>query len=144
MDDLVRWLTAQLDADAARAEEAAAVQGGHWSAQSLQSGRREPRHYVGASVEAGVARSDSEVLSGGVAPVRHAAAHDPARVLRDIDAKRGIVRAYEAAVAAFNDSGPAMANYERLTGSVSSLRGRVELLATAYSDRPGFREEWRP
>lgn len=66
--DLVRWLGEQLDKDATRAEEAAAGRGGHWSAQSLQSGRKDPLHYVGASVEAGVSRSDSKILSGDAVP----------------------------------------------------------------------------
>lgn len=131
MDDLVRWLGEQLDADAARAEEAAAVRGGHWSAQSLQSGRREPRHYVGASVEAGVACSDSEVLSGGGATVRHAAAHDPARVLRETDAKRLMVERYEEVRPYGGDVAEEFRTYLLL------------LLAAPYADQPGFREEWR-
>ena len=144
MDDLVQWLRAQLDEDERIARAAADVRGPVWWYEG----------YFG-DVDGQVLAGD--VLDGGSAAVRslamttrsdaegeHVARHDPARVLGEIEATRGIVRAYEAAVAAFNDSGPAMANYDRLTGSVSSLRGSLELLATVYDDRPGFQESWRP
>lgn len=134
MDDLVRWLTSQLDADEETARAAADEYGADW-------------YYDDGFVLA--RREDDMVATGSQDFLERKqgvfiAAHDPARVLQEIDAKRGIVRAYEAAVAAFSDSGPAMANYDRLTGSVSSLRGSLELLATVYADRPGYQESWRP
>lgn len=139
MDDLVRWLGEQLDKDAARAEEAAAARGGHWSAQSWQNGRHAARHYVGASAEAGVVRSDSEIMTGGAAVVRHAAAHDPARVLREIDAKRKIVQLLaETIEAGENYKGPDY--YD----GVNACERTLELLALPYADRPGYRAEWAP
>ncbi|MEU6342195.1 DUF6221 family protein [Streptomyces sp. NPDC046977] len=80
---------------------------------------------------------------GGVG--KHVAVHDPRRVLAEVDAKRQIVQAYEDAVAAFNDSGPALSSYDRLTGSVSSLRRTVEALARPYAGHPDYRaDDWRP
>ena len=153
MDDLVQWLRAQLTIDAARAEDAAAVRGGHWSAQSLQSGRKEPRHYVGAASEAGVVRSDSEIMSGSAAVVRHAAVHDPARVLREIDAKRQLVNAHSRPheCIALTGSGERSVvdgqpwelwepEHTNEHGPCTTLR----LLALPYSDRPGYKDDWRP
>jgi hypothetical protein len=135
MDDLVQWLRAQLDEDE-RIARAATL--GPW----VQSGIGDYGWTVTfGRPGAGVETADTEQ---GLADADFIAAHNPARVLREIDAKRGIVRAYETAVAAFNDTGPAMADYDRLTGSVSSLRGSLELLAAVYADRPGYRKEWRP
>jgi hypothetical protein len=130
VDDLVRWLGEQLDED-----ERIARRAGDSFRQIGETG-------VIVATEGDRAEECASANWVGVA--EHIVEHDPARVLREIDAKRGIIRAYETAVAAFNDSGPAMANYDRLTGSVSALRGSLQLLATVYADRPGYREEWRP
>lgn len=72
------------------------------------------------------------------------AQHSPNRVLAEVDAKRGVVKAYERAVAEFQDSGPAMISYDRLTGSVSSLRTALESLALPYADHPNYDTSWRP
>ncbi|QGZ53356.1 hypothetical protein GPZ77_34565 (plasmid) [Streptomyces sp. QHH-9511] len=74
----------------------------------------------------------------------HIVRHDPTRVLAEVDAKREVANAYERAVAEFQNSGPAMVSYDRLTGSVSSLRTALEFLALPYADHPDYREEWRP
>lgn len=128
------WLRAQLDADERIARAAGGVD---WL---------RPEH-PGETVAIFDSKGEPVVYDEGWPTEEqqaHIATHDPARVLREIEAKRRIVRAYEAAVAAFNDSGPAMANYDRLVGSVSSLRGSLERLAEVYADRPGFQESWRP
>lgn len=58
------------------------------------------------------------------ATVMHAARHDPARVLLEIKAKRQIIRWWEQ-WSGGQDLEPLL------------------LLAQPYSDRPGWREEWR-
>lgn len=136
MNDLVEWLREQFDIDAERAEAAARERGGYWSAQSLQVGGKETRHYVGGSSSERVSSSDATVLGGSAAAVRHAAAHGPARVLRDIDAKRKIVDF--AAVVLANEHGI----YERTSGD--HQYNTLRLLALAYADRPGYLDEWRP
>ncbi|WP_405956099.1 DUF6221 family protein [Streptomyces phaeochromogenes] len=80
----------------------------------------------------------------GPADAAHIAAHDPARVLREIEAKRGIVRDYRAAVAKLDDTEVGTPAHDRATGAVVSLRRAMCLLATTYDARPGFKEEWRP
>ncbi|SHI67709.1 DUF6221 family protein [Streptomyces sp. 3214.6] len=139
MDDLVQWLRAQLDEDdriaRAAAEELEGLElGGEWwyDGQYVETVREHTMVAVGS-------QDFMDPATG-----RHIAEWDPARVLREIDAKRQLVCAYEEAVSAFNDSGPALTSYDRLTGSVSSLRRAIELLALPYADRPGYREEWRP
>ena len=74
----------------------------------------------------------------------HIAVHDPARVLREIDAKRRIVQALESAEVAVRNTEPGKEPHELMTGAVNSLRAAVRMLAAVYADRPGFREEWLP
>lgn len=65
----------------------------------------------------------------------HAVALDPARVLAECDAKRRIVA--ECSYQIDNDFG-AMATTKLLA------RFTLKALALPYTDRPGYREEWRP
>lgn len=61
------------------------------------------------------------------------AAHGPARVLREIDAKRDLLRFAEG----IHD------HHETFTTGVAArLEQTLRLFALAYADRPGFREEW--
>jgi hypothetical protein len=53
----------------------------------------------------------------------------PARVLREIDAKRQIVERYA---------------WLREHGDTGGTAWVLPLLALPYADRPGYREEWRP
>jgi hypothetical protein len=69
---------------------------------------------------------------------------NPARVLREIDAKRRIVRAYGDAVTSFGSTDVGAVPHDLMTGSVNSLRYVLQLLALPYADRPGYKEEWRP
>lgn len=79
-------------------------------------------------------------LAGEVAD--HARRHDPARVLAEVDAKRRIVAAYEAALTAVAVSeGTPLAGAAKL-----NLRARedaVRCVALPYAARPGYRSEWR-
>lgn len=63
----------------------------------------------------------------GPSPLRHMARHDPARVLREIEAKRRILDAWDQDGAFWPGGSDVPA-----------------LLALPYADRPGYREEWRP
>lgn len=78
----------------------------------------------------------------------HIARHDPARVLRDVAAKRAIVddlRRYEGAIrqesATARPGDPIPAN---LYAARDALLAAVQHLASAYDDRPGYDESWRP
>ncbi|NED73352.1 hypothetical protein G3I51_13565 [Streptomyces sp. SID9944] len=69
----------------------------------------------------------------------HIAEWDPARVLREIDAKRQLLSQYEALAAGVlvltSGTQEILSEYRRVI---------LPSLAAAYSDRPGYREEWRP
>jgi hypothetical protein len=66
----------------------------------------------------------------------HIALHDPARVLREVEAKRRIVVSFAA--------GMADTPLQRGTERYAIVRMVLRLLALPYSDRLGYREEWRP
>lgn len=112
--DLVQWLTAQLDED----ERVARVCSG--------DGKWDERDIAIYGPHLG-----TEVLA-------HMARHDPARVLREIDAKRQLLDAY--AAVAEND----VNEVEYAHGYANALGEAVRLLALPYADRPGYLEKWRP
>ena len=125
MDDLVRWLGAQLDEDERIAR---AASGRNW-----------------LPADGWLINEDMHLCEVDDAPtLEHIAVHDPARVLREIDAKRRIVQALESAEVAVRNTEPGKEPHELMTGAVNSLRAAVRMLAAVYADRPGFREEWRP
>lgn len=144
MDEFVRWIGEQLDADA-EAARAAMVRLGdaEWYAtQDLEhpgerySVRSEPTCRAVARVQRidGDKGERAGVLDGRAASA-HIAAWDPTRVLREIDAKRDLLRFAEG----IHD------HHETFTTGVAArLEQTLRLFALAYADRPGFREEWAP
>jgi hypothetical protein len=148
MDDLVEWLRAQLDEDEENARAADVKQGDPewWVSPVLASGndytvRSERDNAPIARVRRLYDDDGRTVVLDGRAVAEHIARHDPARVLREIDAKRQVLTEYEQAD-----------RYSRTTWGQSNAdqsRARtlgkvVRLLALAYEDRPGYLEEWRP
>lgn len=106
MDDLARWLGQQLDVDDRLARAALGSEEEWWWGPDAESPAE-----------------------------RHVAAHGPARVLREIDAKRDLLRFAEG----IHD------HHETFTTGVAArLEQTLRLFALAYADRPGFREEWAP
>lgn len=76
----------------------------------------------------------------------HIARHDPARVLRDVEAKWQVLRLYtNAASAVMHASGfqPRRTAIQDET-CVEILGEALKALALAWSDHPDWREEWRP
>lgn len=73
---------------------------------------------------------------------RHIARHDPARILREVAAKRAIIKAYVDADIKAHDT----YNFHEdiLNGESNGLETAVETLAICWSDHPDFDEEWRP
>lgn len=127
MDELVRWLGEQLDADAAIATAARGQGEGRWRhVTDYHTGRVEDE------------RGETVVYDEG-APLpeeaEHIAEHDPARVLREINAKRELLRFAEA----IHDHHETF-----MTGVASRLEGTLRLFALAYKDRAGYRSEWAP
>jgi hypothetical protein len=137
---LVAWLRAQLDEDERVAWAALhpdAVQPGTWSADQYAD---DPERRHVSEDKAGHYWSVAHEVLAPIAD--HIARHDPARVLRDVAAKRAIV---DEAALAFG----ATAVDDEVRDHVESVRQLWELdvlrpLASAYADRPGYREEWAP
>ncbi|MYR45061.1 DUF6221 family protein [Streptomyces sp. SID5910] len=118
MDDLVQWLRAQLDED-----ERTARRAGDSFRQIGETG-------VIVATEGDRAEECASATWAGVA--EHIVAHDPARVLREIDAKRRtLVRCEEAMLS----TTPMLVHFAKQT---------VWEMAQPYADRPGYRESWRP
>ncbi|MFE2712261.1 DUF6221 family protein [Streptomyces mirabilis] len=124
MDELVRWLGEQLDEDERIARSAGGVvylgwaEGGWVEAEIPKTewkGPGDDGRHVGS-----VRRAEDRA---------HIARHDPARVLREIEAKRRIVDRYA---------------WLREHGDTGGTAWVLPLLALPYADRPGYREEWRP
>lgn len=138
--DLVQWLRDQLDEDERIAREATP---GPWQNaptarhHATASGRSEEAVFAsptdtGAMVVAATGEASER---RNLINAEFIAAHDPARVLREIEAKREVLRLAERAY----DYHETFTN-----GFASALEGTLRLFALAYADRPGFREEWAP
>lgn len=112
MVDLVRWLGEQLDED-----ERIARRAGDSFRQIGETG-------VIVATEGDRAEECASANWAGVA--EHIVEHDPARVLREIDAKRRIL------------------NTLREEGGDRMFADIFRLLALPYAERPGYLESWRP
>ncbi|MFF4791857.1 DUF6221 family protein [Streptomyces sp. NPDC001276] len=149
MDELVRWLGEQLDVEAQVAREATP---GPWQNaptarhHATASGRSEEAVFasppdLGATV---VAITGEAVERRHLVDAEHIAAHDPARVLREIDAKRRVLRDLEQAEFTLGRAESGTMPHDLMTGAVNTLRRIVRLHAAAYDQRPGYKEGWRP
>lgn len=125
-DDLVAFLAARLDED----EEAARQVEGTWR-QIDQTG----------VIVASDGRHAEECASAHWAGVaEHIARHDPARVLRDVAARRAIVTSWRASNAEMQTPLPD----DRNIGVADGLDEAVCYLAAVYADHPDYQEEWAP
>lgn len=119
MDDLVRFLTACLDEDE-RIARAVEDRSAPWDGQWVADGDNAVRTFNGHVLFYG----HGGPLKPGL--VEHVARHDPARVLREIDAKRRIL------------------NTLHEEGGDRMFADIFRLLALPYADHPDYREEWAP
>jgi hypothetical protein len=133
-DDLITWLRAAFD------EDERLARAGHGVDFDLAE---QPDHPGMFDVEAYRDGSTGtfEVVSGpgGIrAPyVHHIVRWDPARMLAEVDVKRRIVAHIGAVILSpWTITLP--------DGYVDDLTRILRLLALPYSDREGYREEWRP
>ncbi|WP_309049095.1 DUF6221 family protein [Streptomyces sp.] len=134
MDDLVQWLGAQLDEDERIARVASS---GPWSVDNATYA--ETIYAVDGTAVVGGGRWGGEAsVFDSAEDALHIAAHDPARVLREIDAKRQALAHFERIQQLTKRDIEA---YVLAEGAVSK---QIQIMATAYADRPGYREEWRP
>lgn len=120
--DLVQWLREQLDEDERGARGCSGME--WWE---------HPKNWVSAPQlnRVGLVIHDGDR--------GHIVRHHPARVLRDIEADRELLRQYVEVAA--ND----VDDVEYAHGWANALGLAVRLRASAFSDRPGYRaEEWAP
>lgn len=132
MSDLVAWLTKILDEDE------------RWAASGANFHNWSPRNPW--QLDDAVSVRDIAVNGIRVGTIstdydEHVTRHDPASVLADIAAKRAIIDEY---VARDKDAdlmlGPDCLRQREWSG----LRLAVQLMATGYAARPGYRDEWKP
>jgi hypothetical protein len=157
----VQWLRAQLDEDERIARTASwADDANAWHAKSSPFDARGAgqRWYVEDSMEDGVVSHVDPRASDDEGVARHIARHDPAHVLRDIDANRQVLAGYDKAVQAVEDLSAVRdrlhargqdvfmteLDLESAIHRRDALGGVLRLLALPYADWPGYREEWRP
>lgn len=140
MDDLVQWLRAQLNEDERIAK--AATPGPWWVDSSIHT--ESINAGDGTSVIGGARWGDEASVFESDEDAAHIAAHDPARVLREIDAKRGIVDRYEFACREAAQPGIAEEERETRIQAAAAFQSSVCLLAVPYDGRPGYLESWRP
>lgn len=144
MDELVEWVRAQLDEDERLARRAAELCGCHPPALSW-SFRDGDEPGDGRILVVDDPHPDLKRKIGrrwnssyeGLHMAEHIVRHDPARVLREIDAKRRILaeHALNGWVCTTCDNGEVEQVFPCPT---------LRLLALPYADQPGYREEWRP
>ncbi|MGW9249737.1 DUF6221 family protein [Streptomyces badius] len=129
MDDLVQFLRDRYDEESSEAELAATETGADWQYDS-ESG------YVMGSRDHGMVATGSQDFLESAAGA-HIARHDPARVLREVEAKRELLADYERFVA----------ERRRMMGGWDSYPEPSSVLlafAAVYSDHPDYRDDWRP
>lgn len=154
MDDLVQWLRAQLDDEAAHAKKDLAVlerasAGGNWEVHYGHNLPSSELHADGQLI--GRLTAHREVLADGERDQHDADAMLVARMvrkararaeqaLREVEAKRLILDEYEKAL----DRRRLFRDDVASAGALLQMVAVVKLLALPYADRPGYREEWRP
>jgi hypothetical protein len=139
--DIVAFLVARLDEDERIAR---AATDGPWTADSGSSrsivGATGPLPRLAGHVVCSVGAYDRGVPS--TADVEHILRHDPARVLREVAAKRRRLERYSTSLVAL-----AAAEGTLLAGATKiSLRARREAVlddAAVYSGHPDFAPGWR-
>lgn len=129
MDDLVQWLRAQLDD-----EERTARRAGDSFRQIGETG-------VIVATEGDRAEECASANWAGVA--EHIVAHDPARVLHEIDTKRQLLDLHAPGETEYVDGDVCMACDVR-GGAPFYPCKTLRLLALPHADRPGYQESWRP
>jgi hypothetical protein len=135
-EDLIDWLRRQIDEDE---QSALAVVEQDWRPDGANSCQ------VYAARDDGSNRTIAWCRNGyddDFANALHIARHDPARVLRDVKAFRKIIDYCASAI----EVGRIPEGATWSDDAAGAEVGEVVLrhLAAIFSDRPGYREEWRP
>ncbi|WP_052397247.1 DUF6221 family protein [Streptomyces sp. NRRL F-5123] len=146
MDDLVAFLRARLDEDEAIVRTLAEPPDWHtgpgddpgWTDESVVC-MWPPEHHTPYEQDKhwrGLTASSPELAA-------HIARHDPARVLRDIEAVRGVLGIYDQMAPGLDGPDAGTRGAARMTLHI--LRPALRHLARAYADHPDYRaDEWTP
>ena len=134
MDDLIAFVRARLYEDEAAAKVAANVAGPEWTWKTGVDDFDEVTDYVMSKGGAHLI----DTMGGVESEAPHVARHDPARVLREVKAKRAILAAY--APVAKNDG---RGEPEYAFGWADGLGMAVRALAAIWDGHPDFRPEWK-
>ncbi|MFI8351289.1 DUF6221 family protein [Streptomyces sp. NPDC085596] len=143
MDDLVQWLGAQLDEDERIAHAASS---GPWNAYAGPEmpwiSKGELIHPVRTWERM---TGQPSIMTEAWFDSRFIAEWNPARVLREIDAKRRLLDLHAPDVMGTHTSCTECGQgYEMHDWGPAYPCTTVRLLAMPYEARPGYREEWRP
>ncbi|MGW1121081.1 DUF6221 family protein [Streptomyces tanashiensis] len=155
MDDLITFLRARLDEDAAAARAAA-------EPESWMELNREPRpswyvqYWADPDVAAVIADPESsaypvvttaEGMSEDDADRRaaHIARHDPARVLAEVEAKRRMIELHGCTEGHECSTLDRAGNIDHCTWVMEGEAcTTLRLLALPYADHPDYQDTWRP
>ncbi|WP_406156931.1 DUF6221 family protein [Streptomyces canus] len=129
MDELVRWLGEQLDAEEAEARLTADAFGAVWTTDD--------------AMESVGSETGADVVSEPYAPRSFIAEHDPARVLREIEAKRKLLARWRELQDRIEGE-PDEAKRGNLALTRHGLDMFVYQFGAVYADRTGYKESWRP
>ncbi|GAA3956909.1 hypothetical protein GCM10022384_07530 [Streptomyces marokkonensis] len=149
MGELVQWLRAQLDEDERTARAASWTDDANvWHAEPSPFDTRGAgqRWYVEDAMEDGVVSHVDPRASDDEGVARHVAEWDPARVLREIDAKRQMLDLHRPVHRRSTGSGGETIEDCQVCGHFPAQYpcATLRILALPYADRPGYRMEWRP
>lgn len=145
MDDLIVFLLAQLALDEAAAKAAQMRFPGPWDRAVA------PDSPLPSAVSLYDSRDESLGVIRGSYAADHIARHDPARTLREVEAKRAILAEHGPAngrrdadrcrvCTAITHTGMGHTDARRFRAPCPTLL----ILAAIYSDHPDYRQEWAP
>jgi hypothetical protein len=135
VSDLVEFLRARLDEDA---ERVLAAPPGPWAEDASHSVVDATGARVIYSVNGGILHPTLTVRA-------HVLGHDPARVLREVEAKRRTLELHARAEANFGDGFVAeCCKTCDLDDSDGYPCATLRVLAAVYADHPDYRPEWTP
>jgi hypothetical protein len=127
MDDLTAFITARLDEDEAIAKAAA---NRHWLTDDNII-TLHPEH-DGDGFMSWPTRADAQ----------HAANHDPARVLREVAAKRAVLAWYADALDASKLFKEKLGTGTHMATAAESYLNVMRGYAAVWSDHPDYKQEW--
>lgn len=130
MSDLIEFLRARLNED----EQAALGISDTWHVEDYEVTAQADGAVQASWVVAGPRGEVGVAMVNGVRRAHHIARHDPARVLREVEAKRRIIAEHEPGQDPC-DAHDAM--FETVPCDT------LMELAAVYADHPDYREDWR-